>query len=114
MDKKPKTMVVNIDDFSFKTIIGILPFERKKKQKVVVAISFEYSFEKDSKDFVDYSEVANLVKRSIKKEKFFLIEDAIIYLEDILNNNFKIDNLKIKITKPDILKDCMVSVSSKL
>jgi dihydroneopterin aldolase len=47
--------------------------------------------------------------------KFFLIEDALNNLEKILLNKFSlIDNLSIKITKPSILSDCKVSVSSKI
>ena len=109
---KSTKMYVSIDNLTFKTIIGILPFEREKKQKVIVDIEFTYKFKKNQKDFIDYSHVANMAKLIIKKEKFKLIEDAIIYLQRALKNEFKLNNLKVKITKPDILKECLVSVSS--
>jgi len=105
-------MKVSIDNLTFKTIIGILPFERVHKQKIVLDISFHYKFTKGQKDFVDYSHVANMAKMIMKKEKFLLIEDAIIYLNRALSSEFQIKKLKIKITKPDILKNCTVSVSS--
>ena len=103
-------MKIEISHFSFKCIIGILDFERVKKQKVIINLSFEYEFSKDS--FIDYSEISNLIKSTMKKEKFLLLEDAIIYLESLLNNNYKITNLYIKISKPTILKNCIVSLTN--
>jgi len=105
-------MRVSIKELSFKTIIGILPFERKKTQNVLVDIDFEYFFTKDSDKFIDYSKVATLVKKTMKKKKFLLIEDAIIYLEKELYKKYKISGLKIQITKPNILSDCTVSVQN--
>ncbi len=105
-------MKVLIEELTFKTIIGILPFERVKKQKVIIDISFEYNFSKDSKEFIDYSKVSALVKKIMNKKNFELIEDAILTLEKLLYKRFNLSNLKIKITKPDILKDCIVSVSN--
>ena len=40
-------MKIEISDLTFKCIIGILDFERIKKQKVIINISFEYDFSKD-------------------------------------------------------------------
>ncbi|PIF04660.1 MAG: dihydroneopterin aldolase [Arcobacter sp.] len=105
-------MKVSINNLRFKAIVGILPFEREIKQKVILDISFNYKFTKGQKEFIDYSCVANMAKKIIKKEKFLLIEDALIYLKQALLKKFKIKKLKIKMTKPDILKNCVVSVSS--
>ena len=103
-------MKIEISDLTFKCIIGILDFERIKKQKVIVNISFEYSFSEDK--FINYAEVVTLIKTTMKKEKFLLLEDAILYLENLLNTNYSINNLFIKISKPNILKNCIVSLSN--
>ncbi|MEV9476723.1 dihydroneopterin aldolase [Aliarcobacter butzleri] len=103
-------MKIDIENLEFKCIIGILDFERVKKQKVIINLSFEYDFSND--DFIDYSEVVDLIKQTMKKEKFKLIEDAIIYLTKLLNQTYEIKNLKLKISKPTILKDCIVSLSN--
>lgn len=103
-------MKVEIKDLSFKCIIGILDFERVKKQKVLINISFEYKFKKDI--FIDYSEVSSFIETQMKKKKFLLIEDAIIYFERKLQKMYKINKVSIKISKPDILKNCIVSVSN--
>jgi len=103
-------MKIEIKDLSFKCIIGILDFERKKKQKVIVNISFDYVFKEN--EFIDYGEISLLVQKQMKKKKFLLIEDAIIFLESKLKKNYQINNLSIHISKPDILKNCIVSVSN--
>jgi len=103
-------MKIQIENLRFKCIIGILDFERVKKQKVIINISFEYDFKNNS--FIDYKEVTNLVKKAMKKAKFELLENAIIHLEKLLYEAYEIKNLKIKISKPNILKKCIVSLSS--
>ena len=103
-------MTVHIEELTFKCIIGILDFERIKKQKIIINMSFEYDYSNGI--FIDYSEVSNLVKYTMKKEKFELIEEAIIFIEALLYKMYKINNLKIKISKPTILKDCIVSLSN--
>jgi len=59
---------VNIETLTFKAILGILDFERKNKQKIVVDISFEYFFKNDGSNFIDYSEVASYVEQTMKKK----------------------------------------------
>ena len=108
---KPHKMTIEIKDLTFKCIIGILPKERVKKQKVVVNLSFDYVYKKDN--FIDYSKITKLIVTIMKKQKFFLIEEALLYIEKLLKKSHNIENLKIKITKPTILKNCQVSVSKK-
>lgn len=103
-------MKIEISNLTFKCIIGILENERIKKQKVMIDLSFEYEFSKDN--FINYADVANLVEKTMKKEKFLLLEDAILHLETLLNNSYNITNLKIKISKPNILKNCVVSLEN--
>ena len=78
-------MKIEISNLSFKCIVGILAFERIEKQKVVINISFEYDFSKDL--FIDYSEISALVKKTMKEQKFLLLEDAILYIESLLQNS---------------------------
>ena len=103
-------MKIHINDLSFKCIIGILDFERIKKQKVIINLSFEYEFSKDK--FINYAEVSNLIETTMKKEKFLLLEDAILHIENLLNSTYNISNLYIKISKPKILTNCIVSLSN--
>lgn len=101
---------VTIENLTFKCIIGILESERKKKQKVVVNLTFEYFFDSQTQNFIDYSKVALFVEESMKKEKFYLIEDAILFLREGLKQRYEMKNLWLKISKPDIMPNCIVSV----
>ena len=101
---------VNINELTFKCIIGILPYEREQEQRVVVDLSFEYLFDVDRSNFIDYSKVAYLVESIMVEKKFQLLEEAIIYIKKELNREFKLKNLTLKITKPDVLPNCIVSV----
>jgi len=102
-------MIITIEDLKFQTIIGILDFERKNEQDVIINLEITYSF-KD--EFINYAEVAELIKTTMKNKKFLLIEDALLNLSQILKENFStIEKLYLKITKPSILPDCKVSVA---
>lgn len=102
-------MKIAINNLTFKCIIGILDFEREKKQRVIIDLSFNYKFKSGS--FIDYAEVSNLIKSTMKREKYLLLEDAIKELSSLIYKKYEIKNLKLKISKPDILKDCIVSLS---
>lgn len=102
-------MTVYIEDLTFDCIIGILDFERQERQRVIVNLSFDYEFKNEL--FINYAEVSELVKKTMIEQKFELLEDAVKTLETILYKSFSIENLKLKISKPDILKDCKVSLS---
>jgi len=101
---------VNINELTFSCIIGILPFERVNEQKVILDISFEYFFNEDGSNYIDYSKVAVFAQSSMENEKFKLIEDAILFIRKALKSKYELKNLKVKITKPDIMPNCIVSV----
>jgi 7,8-dihydroneopterin aldolase/epimerase/oxygenase len=102
-------MKIEIEDLTFDCIIGILPQERINTQKIIINISFEYKFQ--NKNFIDYSKIINEIENIMKEKKFELLEEAILFLENFLKTNYEIKNLKIKISKPDIITNCIVSLS---
>ena len=106
-------MKIHIENLSFNCIIGILDLERIKKQKVIVNLSFKYDYKEDS--FVNYAEVALLVEKTMKEKEFMLLEEAILFIEELLYKTYKNQNLNsllLKITKPNILKNCIVSLEN--
>lgn len=105
-------MKVYIEDLKFYTIIGILDFERVEKQEVIINIDFEYQYDEGNSEFIDYSKVSSKVEKIMNKKKFELIEDAILVTTSKLLKKFKMSNLNIKITKPNIMSNCQVSVSN--
>jgi len=103
-------MKIFIEDLKFQTIIGILDFERITLQTVIINLEIDYEY-KDG--FINYAEVSLLLKETMLKEKFLLIEDALDELSLKLKKEFtKINRLNLKITKPSILPDCRVSVAN--
>ncbi len=102
-------MKIEIEDLKFQCIIGILDFERITPQDVILNISIEYDY---TDEFINYADVTHFIKSHMKNGKFLLIEDALKSVSQNLGKKFPLINeLDLKITKPSILPDCMVSVS---
>ncbi|WP_181882321.1 dihydroneopterin aldolase [Helicobacter didelphidarum] len=134
-------MIIEIKNLSLQAIIGILPHERKQEQNIIVDSKIWYNCtltrEKDrytnnrsiqdntisgtempqyhnvsQQDFLDYTIVINHIKNMLIQNKYGLIEVA---LHEILHKSFvqfdKIYKMTLRITKPDIYQDCVVSVT---
>jgi len=103
-------VTIHIEDLKFQCIIGILDFERITPQDIVVDITIQYNY---TDKFINYVDISDLVKTTMKNEKFLLIEDALSTLNKKLKKEFSLINtLNLKITKPSILPDCKVSVAN--
>ncbi|MDA7818018.1 dihydroneopterin aldolase [Sulfurimonas sp.] len=103
-------MTIHVEDLKFQCIIGILDFERIKKQDVIVNANILYSNENA---FIDYAHVVQIIKDLMIENEFKLIEDALEAINLKLIKEFtSIISLDLKITKPSILSDCKVSVSN--
>jgi len=103
-------MKIFIENLKFQCIIGILDFERTTEQDVLINLIIEYTYEDE---FINYADVAQHIKTTMKNKKYLLIEDALSSLSQTLKENFsKINTLDLKITKPSILPDCTVSVEN--
>jgi dihydroneopterin aldolase len=104
-------MTIEIEDLTFDAIIGILSEERETPQKVIVNVELNYEYKKDI--FINYATLANLIKNDIQNSKYLLIEDALLNLHVKIKTEFsQISSIKLKISKPTIIDQCVVSVSS--
>ncbi len=103
-----KKMTIKIDNFRFETIIGILDFERKIPQDIIISFRADYQY--SNGNFIDYAKIYNIIKDSMINMKFHLIEEALIYLFNFISQEYELDYLNIKITKPSILPNAEVSV----
>ncbi|ABB43944.1 Dihydroneopterin aldolase [Sulfurimonas denitrificans DSM 1251] len=102
-------MTIHVENLKFKCIIGILDFERVTPQEVIINLNIDYEH---IKHFIDYAKVVDFIKEIMIKNEFFLIEDALKEINLKLNKKFNgIKSINLKITKPSILPECMVSVS---
>jgi dihydroneopterin aldolase len=105
MDKIYK---ISIENLEFEAIIGILPEEREKAQKVLVNLEIEYE---NKNEFIDYAEVCVLIENLIINKKFLLIEDALAAVEyELLSKYPQMKSLKLKIQKPEILRNALAGV----
>jgi dihydroneopterin aldolase len=99
---------IYLESFKFKTIVGILDFEREREQSVEVDLVVDYSY--SDGEFIDYVELRDLISTTMRKEKFGLLEDAVNQLTNLIVSKYTIEYLKLKISKPDILDDALVSL----
>jgi len=102
-------MQIEIKELSFECIIGILDFERITPQKVSINCAITYTY---NQEFLNYALVAEHIENAMKTEQFELVEEAILSLNRSLKAEFSpISILFLKISKPDILANCEVSLS---
>ena len=102
-------MTIDINDLEFETIIGILDFERTAKQRVRINCSIDYVYDRQ---FLDYALVTKHIEKQMIEKEFELIEEALLSLKESLKQEFPlILTLFLKISKPDILANCEVSLS---
>jgi len=104
-------MTIHIEQLTFETIIGLLDFERVNAQTVIVNLEIDYLY--DNNNFINYADVINLIEIDMHQKKYELLETAITELiEKITSTYAQINALVLKITKPDIIMNAHVSLSS--
>ena len=103
-------MTIHIEDLSFEVIIGLLDFERDRPQRVIINLEATYDYKNDQ--FIDYADMVVLIKDKLKLERYTLLENALLGIKETLYTAYPhLETLSIKISKPDILADCTVSLS---
>ncbi len=100
---------IYIDDLRLDAIIGILEEERTISQRLIVDVVIEYVRESDY--FINYAHVVELIKERLEIKRYGLLEDAIQDIMMHLKEDYlPIKSIKMKISKPDIIKNCVVGV----
>jgi dihydroneopterin aldolase len=103
-------MTIHIEDLTFDVIIGLLDFERDKPQRVIINLKANYDYSNDK--FIDYADMVVLIQNKLKEERYKLLENALLGLKEILYTTYpQLNTLSIKISKPNILAECTVSLS---
>ena len=103
-------MTIHIESLQVDAIIGLLDFEREHEQRVCINLEAVYTY--GQKSFINYADLAELIENQIKKECYLLLEEALLDLKKKISETYPaIETLKLKIAKPDILKNCSVAVS---
>ena len=103
-------MTIHIENLTFDVIIGLLDFERDKPQRVIINLEANYIYNND--DFIDYADIVLVIQNKLKEKRYKLLENALLGLKKILYTTYpQLNTLSIKISKPDILDGCTVSLS---
>jgi dihydroneopterin aldolase len=103
-------MTIHIEDLTFDVIIGLLDFERDRPQRVI--INLEASYDYNDNEFIDYADMVLLIENELKEKRYELLENALIGLKELLYSSYpQLQTLSLKISKPDILSQCTVSLS---
>lgn len=101
-------MTLVIKDLYLQEIIGILDFERARKQAILISskIKYDYNECKYAQGFLSYEDIVLDIANAISIKKYFSIEECINDLFCILFNKYEsIIKITLKVCKPDILQD---------
>lgn len=100
---------IKIENLLIEAIIGILPDERIKKQRIKVDFSCTYNRKKQSA-FLNYKDIKDFIESSFDRN-FELLEDALDFFEENMQIKFSnMDSFNMKIIKLDIFSNCEVSL----
>ena len=91
-------------------IIGTLPRERKKKQKVVIDLEFPASVRKAARrdnlrDALNYQKIAWRATEFVSKSRFYLIETLAERLAQALLREFKLKKICLRVSKPNAIRN---------
>jgi len=91
-------------------IIGTLPRERKKKQKIVLDLEFPADVPKaarrdDLRDALNYRKIADYITKFVSESRFYLIETLAECLAKTLLREFKLKSCTLRISKPNAIQN---------
>jgi len=115
LDKKQKTNFdykkkVIIKDLLLNLVIGYYSAEKTKKQNVKFNIELNYTDQKnlndkDIKSIVDYGRIIKVIKNMTKNKHYNFLESLADDLFDELFKDERIDKIKLKIEKLDVIRE---------
>ena len=103
-----------IENLTCNAYVGVYENEKLNKQRIT--INLEISLINNMKthtdnlnDVADYGKFRRIILDVVNSKHFNLIETLADNLVKEIETIDKVENIKIKITKPDIFNDCSVS-----
>ncbi|MBN2200401.1 dihydroneopterin aldolase [bacterium] len=114
-------MLIRIKNLNLKTIIGVQPRERKRKQRVVLNIEMDVDGRKavaadDIAAAVDYRAATKFVLRFAEASRFFLLESLATGVLGLLMQDGRVRSATVEADKPGALRHAesvSVTVSGK-
>mgnify|MGYP001821633459 FL=1 len=100
---------VFIENLTVETVIGIFDWEREIRQAVSLDLDMDYDISQaaasDSiEDTLDYKAVAKRLIRFVEKSEFRLVEALAEHCAQIVLNEFPVERLKLKLSKPGAVR----------
>jgi dihydroneopterin aldolase len=91
-------------------IIGTLPRERKKKQRIVIDLEFPAPVRRaarrdDLRDTLNYQKIAGRATAFVSKSRFHLLETLAGRLAQALLLEFKLRNIALRVSKPNAIRN---------
>ena len=103
-----------IDDLTCNASVGVYENEKLNKQRItinleILLIDKMKTHTDNLNDVADYGKFRRIILDVVNSKHFNLIETLADKLVKKIETFDKVENIKIKITKPDIFNDCSVS-----
>ena len=101
--------IVYIRDLQIKTIIGIYDWEREIKQIVSIDIEMATDIAKAAasdniEDAINYKAVGKRIIQFVEESEFQLVETMSEKVAQIVLNEFSVDWLRLRVSKPGALR----------
>jgi len=112
--------LIKIKNLRVKTIIGVKPHERRRKQEVVINLQLEFDGEKAARsdhlaDAVDYESIGRRIVADAAKRKFHLLERLCRHVLELAMENPRVLRATVEIDKPGALQSAdSVSITAVL
>ena len=103
-----------IEDLICSASVGVYENEKLNKQKIIINLEIVLvnTIKTDTdnlNDVADYGKFRRIVLDIVNSKHFNLIETLADNLIKKIKTFEKVENIKLKITKPDIFEDCSIS-----
>ena len=101
--------LIYIKDLRVQTIIGIFGWEREVRQEVSIDLEMTFDCKRAAKtdaieDTIDYKKITKGIIKFVEESKFQLQETLAESIADLVKNEYKIDSLKLRVSKPGALR----------
>jgi 7,8-dihydroneopterin aldolase/epimerase/oxygenase len=100
--------IIFLEQVKVQTKLGVPDWERSVAQTVILDIEIGYGFSKACQsdaieDTIDYGQVASRIRETLAENSFKLVEALGEHVCQLILQEFKAQNVKLKVSKPGIL-----------
>ena len=91
------------------TIIGIFGWEREVRQEVSIDLEMTFDCKRAAntdaiEDTIDYKKITKGIIKFVEESEFQLQETLAEGIADLVKNQYKVDSLKLRVSKPGALR----------